>query len=349
MNIIQHYLATPITERLIHSIVALSVALIAGNSAFAATHCVSTASEFRNALYVSAYNGEADDIRLKSGVYYANSAAPFYLTLSELHGIKISGGWVSAQFLSCAFTSGNAMLTVLDGMNSTTVLRIVVFSTHAIVPVTVEGLTVRNGRNNGGGTDGAGLQIGGIAESSQLITVDRVIAENNTGTGFAPAVGLSSDQHFIRFSNSIVRLNQTANAPAIHIHSNNGGSSLHSLTVLFNHSTTLNNAAVEWGGSGVGQMTDSLVWGNTGGTGDLFPSTRIQFSNNRYGTATTAFGQTSFGNFAVAAPQLDSLHRPAAGSPLRDQAWGVGTKDIYGNQRRINVYADIGAAEGLTL
>lgn len=350
MNNIQHYLATPITERLIRSIVALSVALIAGNSAFAATHCVSTANEFRTALSVSRTNGEADDIRLKTGVYYANSAAPFHLYFSEPHGIKISGGWASLGFTSCAFTSGNATLTVLDGMNSTTVLRIGLHVPQTIVPITVEGLTVRYGKSSGSdGSSGAGLEIVSYAEDSPSVTVDRVIAEYNTGTGLASAVAITSDLHFVRFSNSIVRLNQTEDGPAIRILTNRGASSLDGLTVLFNSRSSTNYTAVEWNGSGVGQMTDSLIWGNTGGTADLDFNPRIQFSRNRYGTALTDFGDNNVDNIAVTAPQLDTLLRPAAGSPLRDQTWGIGSKDVYGKPRRINGYADIGAAEGLIL
>lgn len=345
MSHIRHCLATPRTERRLRPIVALCFALIAGNSALAATHCVSNANEFRNALSVSGSNGEADDIRLKSGVYYANQSAPFRLNLSELHGIKISGGWASLAFSSCALASGNATLTVLDGMNSTTALRVFVASTNAIVPVTVEGLTVRNGRSTT--SDGAGLSISGTFEDSALVSVDRIIATGNIGTGFAPVVELASDQHFIRFSNSIVRSNQTGSAPAISILTNEGGSSLHGLTVLFNNSTF--DSAVGWNGVGMGQMTNSLIWGNTGGGVDIFPNPRIQFSHNRYGTTSSSFSQTSFGNLAETAPQLDSLHRPAAGSPLRDQVWGIGVEDVYGNQRRINGYADIGAAEGLIL
>jgi hypothetical protein len=151
----------------------------------------------------------------------------------------------------------------------------------------------------------------------------------------------------VRFTNSIVRLNQTQSMGAVTILSNQGASTLHNLTLLFNTRTTV-GGAIEWLGSAPGQMTGSLIWGNSGGgSADLAPYARIQYTNNRYNTLIGTFGSTSTDNFQLSAPQLDAMHRPAAGSPLRDATWGVGTKDVYGNSRRINVYADIGAAEGL--
>ncbi len=324
--------------------------LTCANLCFAATHCVSTATQFRTALSSSSNNGEFDEIRLRSGVYFGTSSLPFSIDISEPHGIKISGGWNTLLLNPCAYTSGNATLTVLDGSSSATALRVRVFVAQTNVPITVEGLTFRNGKMlNGASNDAAGLAITSMADGAPFIAVDRIIAENNTSSGYATAVSLSSDLGFIRFTNSIVRTNQTVNTAAVNIHTNQGGSSLHHLTVVNNNLSSV-VGAVHWIGASQGHLKHSLVWNNTG-AGDLYANPNVLYFGNRYGVLSgLLFPFPSDGNIVEPAPLLDSLSRPAVGSPLRDKTWGfIGTKDVYGNARRINGSADIGAAEGLIL
>ncbi len=323
---------------------ALVLAWCLAGSVSAATFCVRNATEFRAALTTAASNGEFDDIRLRTGSYYAGASAPFHLDINEPFGVKISGGWSALPGLdNCVLTQGDARSSVLDGMGSAPALTVWIFNKTVGLPVTVEALTLRNGRLDGGNGDGAGLTIAGSSEAAPLILVDRIIAEGNTGTKFASAVALSSNL-VVRLTNSIVRSNTMQDNGAIHVHSNYGGVSLHGLTVLFNQRGTA-GPAVEWQSLFGGGMTSSLVWGNTGGT-DLAPSPGIVFLDNRYGTTSQPLTSPSATNQALAAPQLDALHRPAPGSPLRDHVWGFGEKDVYGGPRRINGWSDIGAAEG---
>jgi hypothetical protein len=191
------------------------------------------------------------------------------------------------------------------------------------------------------------MAIVGAADSAPVILVDRIIAEQNVGTGVAAAVHLSSDHGFVRFTNSIVRANQTENAGAVAILSNLGGSALHHLSLLNNNRTTF-GGAVEWWGTAPGQLKSSLIWGTIGSNGDLQPVARVQYTSNRYQTLIGAFGAASSGNAVLAAPQLDQFHRPAVGSPLREVGGNsVGPRDVYSQPRKLGGASDIGAAEGI--
>jgi hypothetical protein len=332
----------------VYRLIALSFALLTANVASAQPVCVNTATQFRDALAAAETNGKADDIRLQIGVYSASAQQPFAFTVKEPHGITISGGW-GGPFGGCiAQTTSTNPSTVLDGGGSINALRISVTITHAVVPISVSYLAVRNGRSvTGTATDAAGIAIVGVADSAPVILVDRIVAEQNVGTGVAAAVYLASDHGFVRFTNSIIRANQTANAAAVSILSNAGGSALHHLSILNNNRTT-SGGAVEWWGSAPGQMKSSLIWGTTGSNGDLHPDARVQYTNNRYQTLIGAFGATSSGNAVLAAPQLDQFHRPAVGSPLREVGGtSVGTRDVFNQPRKLGGASDIGAAEGV--
>lgn len=331
-----------------YRLIAMSLALLSANVVSAEPVCVNTPTQFRDALAAAASNGKADEIRLMAGVYTASAQQPFAFTVSEPHGITISGGW-GGPFGGCVVqVIGPSASTVLDGGGSTTALRISVTRLHTVVPISVSFLRVRNGRSvTGAATDAAGIAIVGVANSAPVILVDRIVAEQNVGTSVAAAVYLSSDHGFVRFTNSIVRANQTENAGAVSILSNAGGSALHNLSILDNNRTT-SGGAVEWWGTAPGQMRSSLIWGTTGSNGDLQPAARVQYTNNRYQTLIGAFGTTSSGNAVLAAPQLDQFHRPAVGSPLREVGGNiVGSRDVYNQLRNLGGASDIGAAEGL--
>ncbi len=323
-------------------------ALFVPGAAFAATHCVGNATDLRNALDAAESNSEPDEIRIRPGVYYGTSSFPFEAIIAEPHGIAIGGGWTGPSS-SCLVTTGDASLTTLDGMNSTTVLRIRLTTQHAVVPITVEGLTLRHGYSPSGFNHyAAGLSISGSSNGAANIVVDRIIVEDNTGTNVAPAVGLSSDDGFIRFSNSIVRWNDTQHIGAINVLANGGGSALLGLTVLANTRVS-GTGALTWSGTAPGQLVSSLVWGNTSGA-DVLGLADVQYAWVRYGSLTGTPMSTSSNHAVEPAPQLDAMHRPVATSPLRDVLpafVGAGAKDVYGQPRKLGSASDIGAAEGI--
>jgi hypothetical protein len=201
--------------------VLLSACVLVPVTAPAATFCATNATQFRNALAAAATNGEADDIRLSRTTFQGTAAAPFLMSFSETHGVRISGGW-SVLGSVCYGQSMDATRTTLDGGLAVPALEIVSAASHAIVPITVEGLTLRNGYTST--RPASGLAVVGFANGAQTVTVDRVIVHSNAaGEANTPAVRLASDHHFVRFSNSIVRDNVMVDSPAAMLLSNNGG------------------------------------------------------------------------------------------------------------------------------
>jgi hypothetical protein len=315
-------------------------------SCLAATFCASTSTQLRDALSTAASNGEADDIRLTRTTFSGSSTAPFQLYLGEAHGVRISGGW-SLLGATCWMQTFDATRTVLDGGLSAPALRILVTSTHAVVPVTVEGLTLRNGYSFS--SEASGLSVTGIADGAASIVVDRVIVHSNaSGQDNIPAVYLTSDDSFVRFSNSIVRHNTTLDAPAIFVLSNAGGTAMHNLSVLYNTRQGLGES-IEVLGIGPSQISNSLFFGTSGG-GDLGGNGIVRYYNVRYGTGgdPVLLNQQGFNNYVITDPKLQSptTPRPLFDSPLRNVGGNtVATREAFGQPRILGGYADVGALE----
>lgn len=326
--------------------------LLLSGSAAAATFCVDTAAKLVAALDSAQANGQADEIRIARGTYYASALAPFASFSTEPYGLTLRGGYSQLNG-ACVSAVGDASRTVLDGGNAVPVLALRFAAEHTTIPISVEGLTLRNGLHNGQPWSYAsGLTILGTVNAALAISVDRIIVHSTTSTiDLVPAVSLSSDDQFVRFSNSIVRHNSTRNAPAINIHSNDGGSALNGLSVLYNARTGM-GSSIEWTGSAPGQLNASVVFGNTGGIGDLAGFGRIQYTGLRYGTLSGYPASGSSNNFAISDPMFLSATtaRPQTGSPLHDAlpaGSGVGAQDVYGQPRDLGGRTDVGAVEGL--
>jgi hypothetical protein len=341
--------ALPFCQEITMSRTLLFSALLAAAfapAADAATFCARNANELRTALSTAASNGQADVINIARGTYLSNKAARFRYQSSEPYGLHLKGGWTLVSNI-CTFMSYDARATILDGDRQSQVLQIVTTSQYDIVPITVEGMTLRNGYATDSQHAG-GLSISGVMHSAPTVTVDRVIVHDNESTLMnQPAVYLESPDHFVRFSNSIVRNNVTFNDAAVRVFSNYGGSSLTGLTVLNNTRGGFAGSVV-FGGSAGGMLAQSLVWGNTGGAGDL-DVYGVSYWYNRYGTITSV-PAIGLGNAAIANPMLLSPTepRPLATSPLRDAAstdTGVDNRDVFGLARHLGVSIDIGAAE----
>jgi len=118
--------------------------------------------------------------------------------------------------------------------------------------------------------------------------------------------------------------------------------------VLYNTCTSC-GSTIDWWGTSAGQVFGSVFWGTSGGA-DLHPYPPIVYRDNRYGTASMPPPFPSYGNGPIATPDLDAMHRPTATSVLRNALgpyMGFGTLDVYGKDRALGGYSDIGAAEGI--
>jgi hypothetical protein len=327
-------------------------------AATAAVHCVTNASQLLAALDAAGDNGEPDEIRLARGTYYGTAAAPFVLTVSEPHGVLLTGGWSvvsspGSTTAACVLRSWDASRTVLDGSSAVNALWITVAIDHHIVPLHVEGLTFRNGRSTIAGSHfGSALTVHASLEKAPALVVDNVIAHSNISTHTStPIVGLSSAEHSVRFSNSVVRDNTTTNAPAVFLYGHNGSIAANGLTVVRN-SRSGSGGAVEFAGA-TGLLNASLVWGNPGGSADLVENPRMRLRDVRYGSFSGTLDSAWHTNtLAIADPLLQSITvpRPLATSPLRNAASsfsGVGLYDVFGATRTQGGAQDIGAAEFL--
>lgn len=318
----------------------------------AATFCVGTSAALSAALTTASSNNEDDDIRIAAGTYYVDATTSFRADIWESKGLKIRGGY--SLLTACKAANGDASVTILDGANLKPVLSIRVFTEHEVVPITVAGLTIRNGLNRGSDfghnwSAASGLSIEGFYRSAPAIIVDRVIVHNNSSTVDAtPAVRLTGSNHFVRFSNSIVRHNATVSAP-IFIHSNFGGSALTNLSVAYNRrSGAWGHAAVEWYGTAPGQIVQSVVFGNTGGSAEFGHGGGIQCTLVRIGGGACVNNGSADPYAIIADPQFESTTslRPRVGSPLHNRIYdGLGELDVYGQPRNRGGLVDLGAVE----
>lgn len=324
--------------------VLLSACVLVPVTAPAATFCATNATQFRNALATAATNGEADDIRLSRTTFQGTAAAPFLMSFSESHGVRISGGWSVIGGTTCFGQTMDATRTTLDGGFAVPALEVLYVGTHAIVPITVEGLTLRNGFTST--RSASALVVTGFANGAPTVTVDRVIVHSSsTDQVNTPAVRLSSDHHFVRFSNSIVRDNVMVDSPAVMLLSNNGGVAALNLTMVDNSDPGQNGAILVYGIGGA-MIRNSVFWENAGG--DLYAQGNVRYYNNRYGTTQVPdlLNLYGFDNYALTDPGLDANLRPLSSSPLRNVAGTpVAARDVFGQDRKLGGYADIGAAE----
>jgi hypothetical protein len=331
---------------------ALATGLILLSSAVpAATFCVGSSAALSAALTTASSNNEDDEIRIAAGTYYVGASTSFRADIGEAHGLKIRGGY--ALLTACKAANGDASLTILDGGGIKPVLSIRVFTEYQVVPIAVTGLTLRNGLHQGSSDQGwsgaSGLSIEGFYRSAPAILVDRVIVHNNVSTiENTPAVRLTGANHFVRFSNSVVRHNATVSAP-VFIHSNFGGSALTNLSVAYNaRAGSWGSASIEWFGTAPGQIVQSVIFGNTGGSVEFSPGGGIQCMQVRIGGGDCIFNGSPDPYAIIADPQFETTTnlRPRVGSPLHNRVYdSVDALDVYGQPRNRGGLVDIGAVE----
>ena len=131
------------------------------DSALAATNvkCVGNSGDLTQALSAlsnSPDNIDADEIRIRTGTYFA-PAGGWAGSVTTHHDLSIRGGYVNA---GCTQQTMDASMTILDGNNATGVMTI---NTPGL-PVSnieVSGLTFQNGNaSNAVESSAGGLKIG---------------------------------------------------------------------------------------------------------------------------------------------------------------------------------------------
>ena len=324
--------------------------------------CVGSSAELSGALATlttSAANSDADEIRLRAGMYAAPPGG-FAASVTTHHNLTIRGGYLDA---ACTQQVSDASRTVLDGNSASTVLTI----DTPLIPdsdITIEGLTFQNGSSSAPFNSSAGaLKIGDPNPiSGGIILVERNIFRNNTGNSGLPgsqsvgALLAATDGTALIVRGNLFAGNQSPNASAVYLYSNNAIDFSNNTLVANQALDTMQSprAAIGFFTFGGLRSTNNIFWANGGGAGAV----DINFSD---GPVTSVNDDIESSNGTPAsitgALHVDPLFsasddfRLAAASPLIDAgavgvpAGGLSSVDLDGASRIDGNAIDLGAYE----
>jgi hypothetical protein len=181
--------------------------------AAAATYCVGTVAELRNALNAAAASGEDDEIRVRTGTY-ATGGTPFIYNSTNSGWFGLFGGYEEFNGNPCGRRVQEATATVLTANRNNRVL-LVAHNAPMNAPATryiLDNLTFDGGVAPTGFNSGA-LDMFTNVEASNEFWLDNLIVRNSTA-GFAGGVGLYMRRGLIKLTNSLFHANSATNAGA---------------------------------------------------------------------------------------------------------------------------------------
>lgn len=181
--------------------------------AAAATYCVGTVAELRNALNAAAASGEDDEIRVRTGTY-ATGGTPFIYNSTNSGWFGLFGGYEEFNGNPCGRRVQEATATVLTASRNNRVL-LVAHNAPMNAPATryiLDNLTFDGGVAPTGFNSGA-LDIFTNVEASNEFWLDNLIVRNSTAS-FAGGVGLYMRRGLIKLTNSLFHANSATNAGA---------------------------------------------------------------------------------------------------------------------------------------
>lgn len=323
---------------------ALALALPA--PALATLFCVHTGMQLQDALVQAGNNGIDDEIRITHGTkQHPGIGAPWGITSSD--DVVISGGWNA----NCAFQTGGPTSTVLVGQFTTLAVRVV----DASPTIEVSNLSVQNGL--GTMNFGAGLNVLVVGTSAPHVLIERVIARLNT--------------HMDAPTGAVVKIILEGASPTGHytvrnnLFENNQGTALDiglpfGATAYVNNNTITANRvgqqarpAVVLNGAGLFWVANNIFAGNNAASDLWIASTASSIlRNNHVQTLTGTPGSNLNMTTGPAMLEQDAAGywRPGNQSPVRDNglanpAGGIGSEDIIGSARILDLGVDRGAVE----
>ena len=325
-------------------------------------HCVTTSDDLDNVLKdVPTGDGafDNDEIRVRIGVYYAPGGGWKASAVSD-HDLYIYGGYTDA---ACLQRSLDAATTVLDGNNTSTVLRID-SPGSANSRIEISGLTFQHGYGipdlNSPSAAG-GLKIADLGPThGGDVLVERNIFRNNQAEGDPLGGGLvaCTDGNLV-VRNNVFTGNQALNTAAAFVVSNNA-IAFSNNTIVDNTSTDTTQAqrvSVDYFTFGGLKLDNNVFWGNHVGPGIFDINLAGQF-NSAGATANNNDFESTVG---TAVSEKNSLHvdpafagkadpRPKWKSPLIDAGTaspvgGTSPVDVHGSLRLDGPAVDIGAIE----
>lgn len=309
--------------------------------------CVSTASEFQDALTQSSdggiYNGEDNYISMVGGTYQtgaaSGNAAFFYNSPNASHAIAIYGGFEAA----CGPRTAQTPRTTLDGGGATGVL--VIRNTNG--SVVVNGLVLQNGESD---QPGAGLQVNYLITANGSVDISDTIIRSNHSTLSGGGLYVSAASHDSLVANLISDNSSDGQYGAGYV----TGSGQYNL--FYNNTVTQNTSAAAstpigglyCGGASACELHNNIFWNNT--TYGLYLGAPGAFlSYNDIGTLGGVPPAIDSNNLSIA-PQFvnagNNNFRLAGDSPLL----GIGmlngtTYDLDGNQYPTAGKVDLGPYE----
>ena len=281
-------------------------------NAEAAIFDVTNVTELQSALTTAQSNGQEDTINLAPGTYTLSSRLDYLPVQSENYSLTIQGA--------------GAWATILDGGNSTSILRIGngAVSDGTSASVTIRGVTFQNG--NESSMEGGALYIGNPYAQT---TIEDSVFQNNTAVLGGGALYLSGKSANIAGNiftgNSSTGLNSTGGAVYATI---SGG------TLTLNENTFSDNFSVGWGAGIYATDTGPIVL-----TGNTFSS------NVAGGEGGGAYLSADFGgSLNLSGNTFTGNSGSSAGGALLSSLTGAAT--IFGNIFKNNIASTSSESDG---
>jgi hypothetical protein len=323
------------------------------------TFCVGTAAELTSALNsaASTYKDEDNAIQVKHGTYQG----PFAYGVSNTHSISVSGGYYDF-FGGCLPDSlPDPRLTLLDGGNTDTVLRVVMLAGTS-GDVTISTLTFINGKETVNGY-GGGLTVLPTGANTGDVLIERNIFQHNTNTAaLGSSAGLAvSTGGVMTIRNNLFTDNIAGSASAMNLYNSAGHAYVTNNTVAYNVLTAapVGNASVIYGGAGAAYavfVNNIFVFVNVNVGDDIRLDSRMLMIDNDFGASNGVPDGSSIGNVHVDPKFVDDASRDLRlkpGSPLINVGddttssflGGISAYDLDGNARIAGTAIDFGAYE----
>jgi hypothetical protein len=325
--------------------------LLAGQppAAQAATFCALSGDQLRTMLGTAAGNGQADQIRITTGVKKTSTSFPLRwpFVTSEGHGLDVSGGWNAG----CTQQVAGPRATVLDGDGTDEVMRLQ-FQADSAAEVSVSNLTIANGRSTNNSSSG-GLRVETFETAAPTVRLEQLVVRMNEAPSAVGAVHVSNLQQSAgtyTVRNTLIEANLQigltvslgANATA-YVNQN---------TITGNAPAAFQTGGMAINGPGTVWMANNAIALNTSTQLRIGPSMPSILRNNHIGSLSGTPG-SQMGTVS-GDPQwaLDGrgYWRPLPGSPLLDSGFdspngGSGAVDLDGDVRLFGGVLDRGARE----